>query len=133
MYQVTFTPQSNRASWVFIGLVTDLDNNPIDLTGCSMVFQAQPPRQGSGGHDYPGTSGYYGDECSGTLSASTDNGKITFVDIGKFQWFFTLQDMQALRPGTYQTGLTLTNNDGTQTVQFSVGPLPIVDGVVPSI
>jgi hypothetical protein len=27
--------------------------------------------------------------------------------------------------------LTLTNDDGTQTVQLSVGPLPIIDGVVP--
>lgn len=131
MYQITFPEQSNRASWVFIGLISDLDNNPIDLTGCSMVFQAQPPRQGSS-HDYPGTGGYYGsDECSGTLTASTANGKITFIALGTFRWFFTLQDMQALRPGTYATGLTLTNDDGTQTIQFSVGPLPIVDGVVP--
>ena len=40
--------------------------------------------------------------------------------------------MEGLSPGTYDTGLTLTNNDGTQTLQLSVGPLPIVDGVVPA-
>jgi hypothetical protein len=39
--------------------------------------------------------------------------------------------MHGLEPGTYDTGLTLTNDDGTQTIQLSVGPLPIVDGVVP--
>ena len=128
MYQVTFPPQSNRASWVFIGLISDLDNNPIDLTGCSMVFQISPPRSsGSGGYgDY-----YDGNTAQGALSASTDNGKITFVDIGTFRWFFTLDDMRSLCPGTYATGLTLTNDDGTQTVQLSVGPLAIVDGVVP--
>jgi hypothetical protein len=39
--------------------------------------------------------------------------------------------MRGFCAGTYQTGLTLTNDDGTQTVQLSVGPLPIVDGVTP--
>ena len=121
MYQVTFPPQSNRASWVFIGLISDLDNNPIDLTGCSMVFQISPPRR----------EGRYTDSsANGSLTASTDNGKLTFVDTGTFRWFFTLDDMRSLCPGTYDTGLTLTNDDGTQTVQLSVGPLAIVDGVV---
>jgi len=113
MYQVTFPPQSNRASWVFIGLVTDLDDNPIDLSACSMVFAIRDKK-----------SGY----C---LEASTDNGKLTIVDLGRFRWFFTLEEMQGFYPGQYDTGLTLTNDDRTQTVQLSVGPLPIVDGVVP--
>jgi hypothetical protein len=39
--------------------------------------------------------------------------------------------MHGLEAGTFNTGLTLTNNDGTQTIQLSVGPLPIVDGIVP--
>jgi hypothetical protein len=39
--------------------------------------------------------------------------------------------MRGLEAGTYDTGMTLTNDDGTQTIQLSVGPLPIVDGVVP--
>jgi hypothetical protein len=124
MYQVTFPRQSNRASWVFIGLISDLDNNPIDLTGCSMVFQISPPRRDGSRYDDTSTA-------QGSLTASTDNGKLTFVDIGTFRWFFTLDDMRSLCPGTYDTGLTLTNDDGTQTVQFSVGPLAIVDGVVP--
>lgn len=113
MYQVTFPPQSNRASWVFIGLVTDLNDQPIDLTGCKLVFQIRDPNGGAG------------------LMASTDNGKLTIVDLGTFRWFFTLQDMQALRAGQYNTGLALTNDDGTQTVQLSIGPLAIVDGEVP--
>jgi hypothetical protein len=127
MYHVTFPPQSNRASWVFIGQITDLDDNLIDLSACSLVFQVSPPQRSS-------SSGYgYGDrgEASGSLSASTDNGKLTIVSLGTFRWFFTLQDMKSLCAGTYDTGLTLTNDDGTQTIQLSVGPLPIVDGVVP--
>jgi hypothetical protein len=116
MYQVTFPPQSNRASWVFIGQVTDLDDNPIDLTGLPMVFAITDVVNGNGGQ----------------LIASTDNGKLTIVGPGTFRWFFTLDDMQGLCPGQHQTGLTLTNDDGTQTVQLSVGPLNIVDGVVPA-
>ena len=112
MYHVTFPAQSNRASWVFIGLVTDLDDNPIDLSLCSMVFAIR-------------------NKNGAMLEASTDNGKLTIVDLGRFRWFFTLDEMRSLCVGTYDTGLTLTNDDGTQTVQLSVGPLPIVDGVVP--
>ena len=114
MYQVTFPAQSNRASWVFIGQITDLDDNPIDLTGLPMVFQIRDK-----------------DGCP-RLMASTDNGKISIIALGTFRWFFTLQDMQRLGPGQYDTGLTLANDDGTQTVQLSVGPLPVVDGVVPT-
>ena len=126
MYHVQFPPQSNRASWIFIGQITDLDDNPIDISACSMVFQISPPTQ-------EGSAGYAqaSQNVGGSLIASTDNGKLTVIDIGKFQWFFTLQDMSCLNSGTYRTGLTLTNDDGTQTVQFSVGPLPITDGVVP--
>ena len=124
MYHVAFPPQSNRASWVFIGLISDLDNNPIDLTACSLVFQISPPRRDGSG---------YGDNSNarGSLTASTNNGKMTIIDLGTFRWFFTLDEMRGLCPGTYDTGLTLTNDDGTQTVQLSVGPLPITDGVVP--
>ena len=65
------------------------------------------------------------------LVASTDNGKITYVDIGTFRWFFTKDEMGSLCAETYDTGLTLTNDDGTQTIQLSVGPLPIIDGNMP--
>jgi len=114
MYHVTFPPQSNKASWPFVGMVTDLEGNPIDLAGCSMTFAIN--EKNNGGQ---------------RLVASTANGKISFPDVGYFRWFFTVGDMGNLHPGTYETGLTLTNDDGTQTVQLSVGPLPIVDGVVP--
>lgn len=113
MYHVQFPPQSNRASWVFIGLVTDLDDNPIDLSLCKMVF-ATRAKNGV------------------QLVASTDNGKLTIVGLGTFRWFFTLQEMQGLCAGQCDTGLTLWNDDRTQTVQLSVGPLNIVDGVVPT-
>jgi hypothetical protein len=113
MYHITFNPQSNRASWIALGLVTDLDDNPVDISHCSMVFEV---------NDSQGWS---------RLMASTANGKITYPDVGVFRWAFSRDEMHGLEPGTYRTGLTITNDDGTQTTQLSVGPLPIVDGVVP--
>lgn len=125
MYHVAFAQQSNRASWLFNGLVTDLDNNPIDLTGCSLEFVARMKRRG----------GFYGDGFNsdyggGCLAASTDIGNLTITGLGMFQWFFTRDQMRSLCPGTYDTGLTLTSSDGTETVQLAIGPLAIVDGVV---
>ena len=126
MYHVTFPAQSNRASWVFVGQITDLDDNPIDISACSMVFQISPPTQ-------EGSAGYAqaNQNVGGSLTASTDNGKLTVIDIGKFQWFFTVDDMRCLNSGTYKTGLVIWQNDNPSDVrQLGVGPLPIVDGVV---
>jgi hypothetical protein len=110
MYYVSFPAQSRDASWAFIGQITDLDDNPIDLTGLSLAFSIRDKRGGV------------------RLQASTDDGSITVLDLGVFRWFFTLQQMQGLPCETYQTGFTATTADGTQTVQFFVGPLPIVTG-----
>jgi hypothetical protein len=110
MYHVSFPAQSRDASWAFIGQITDLDDNPIDLTGVTLVFSIRDKRGGI------------------RMQASTADGSITILDIGTFRWFFTLQQMQTLRNETYQTGMTATTADGTQTVQFFVGPLPIVSG-----
>jgi len=126
MYHISFPQRSNRASWVFIGLITDLNDNPIDLTGCSMLFEVRERVD-------PYLGGVWGCGSYGrcVLEASTDNGKITFIQLGTFRWYFSPTDMRTLRPGTYDTGLTLTSADGSQVAQLSIGPLPIVDGVVP--
>ena len=94
-------------------MFTDLDDNPIDLSACWLRFYVRAPN-------------------GGQLDASTDNGKLTIVGLGTFRWFFTLEDMQGLCPGTCETGFILKNDDRTQTIQLSVGPLAIVDGVVPA-
>jgi len=112
MYSVLFSPQSNKASWEFYGELTDPQGVPVDLTGCTMVFAVNGKNSGRQ-----------------HLVASTDNGKITFPDTGIFRWFFERGEMGGLCAGTYETGLTIAND--TQTMQLSVGPLPITDGVVP--
>jgi hypothetical protein len=112
MYLIQFPQQSNRASWPFVVLMTDLQDVPIDITGYSLVFSICK------------------NGCP-LLTASTDEGNLTILDVGTFRWNFTVQQMSSLCRGTYDTGLTLTTPDGSQTVQLSVGPLPIIDGNVP--
>ena len=117
MYLIQFPQLSNRASWPFVVLMTDLNNVPIDLTGYSMVFAIKGPNGGPV-----------------LLTATTDKGNLTIYGAsnpGMFRWNFTVQEMATLCRETYDTGLTLSLPDGSQTVQLSVGPLPIIDGNVP--
>jgi hypothetical protein len=95
-------------------MITDLSDNPIDISACSMTFAIREQKN-----------------RGQRLLASTDNGKITYPSLGVFRWFFAEDEMGSLNAMTYDTGLTLTNVDGTQTIQLSVGSLPIVDGIVP--
>jgi hypothetical protein len=113
MYHIAFPPRTNRESFIYLGEIIDLDDNPVDLTGCSIVFQI---------------SDKFGCQY---LRASTDDGNITIIGVGTFRVAFTRDQMKTLCPGTYITGLALTNADDTQTVQLAVGPLPIIDGIVP--
>jgi hypothetical protein len=116
MYEMHLPAKTNRESWVLVALITDLNDNPIDITGCSLVFRARPPNN------------IYGPD----LLASTANGKLLISDQrGQFQFGFSRDEMHGLCPGTYDTGLTLTSADGVQTMQLTFGPLPIIDGVVP--
>lgn len=112
MFQISFPPTSNRATWIFTGAVLDAsDNSLLDLSGLTLVFEVV---------DQNG--------CQ-RLLATTGNGKLTVIDTGLFRWEFSKTEMEMLCAGTYQTGMTMANAD--QTSQLSVGPLPIIDGNVP--
>lgn len=110
MYLISFPAQSRDASWAFTGMITDIYDNPLDLTGLTLNFSIVDKR------GWP------------RLTASTVDGSITVLDIGVFRWFFNLQQMQMLRAETHQTGFTITTADGSQTVPFFRGPLPIITG-----
>jgi hypothetical protein len=112
MYHITFPQQSNRAGWIFVGQISDLNDNLLDLSSLSLEFAVRDK-----------------DGCQ-RLFASTDNGKMTVIGLGLFRWAFTKNEMRGLCRGTYDTGMTMADaND--QTVQLSVGPLPIIDGNTP--
>lgn len=112
MFQIAFPPTSNRASWIFTGQINDANTNDlIDLSSLTFVFDVM---------DQNG--------CV-LLSATTANGKFTIIATGVFRWAFTESEMSKLCAGTYRTGFTMSNSD-PQTIQLSVGSLPIVDGNV---
>lgn len=112
MYQILFPQTSNDATWIFTGQIKDASTGELlDLSDLSFVFSVEDQNN-----------------CS-KLVASTANGKFTILSLGIFRWEFTRDEMRSLCPGTYDTGLTMSND--TQTTQLSVGSLPIVDGNMP--
>jgi hypothetical protein len=66
---------------------------------------------------------------SAELTATNDDG-IEIVDEGEgqFELAFTVAQMRTLCPMTYECGITITQND--ETVQYFIGTLPVLDGIV---
>lgn len=105
-------PVSNRESFQLIRQIIDTETGEaIDLTGATIVFELT--RQ---------------DCCSPALSATTDNGAVTFPDNFTYQIDFTLAQMRTLCPETYKVGLTFERDD--QTTEIIIGTLPILAGNV---
>ena len=121
MYAGPLDPVSNRQDWQFIRQVVD-DNtgDPVDLSAASVTFEvrARADDQHANAQGSP----------NATLSATTANGKILIVDNGTFRVWFPLADMQALAPGYYDAGCTITVNGITE--QLLSATLPVVDGIV---
>jgi hypothetical protein len=112
MYFGTFPAASNRQSWSRSFEVVDADTDAdIDLSGASIVFEIRDPRN-----------------LLTILSATTTNGKAVISDIGVFTVSFSLSDMQTLYPLTYEVGCAVTING--ETMQYIIGTLPILDGIV---
>lgn len=105
-------PLSNRESLQLIRQIIDTETGEaIDLTGASIVFEIR--RSGA---------------CSPVLSASTDNGKITFPDVYTYQIDIAVAEMRTLCPETYEIGLTFERDD--QTTEIIIGTLPVLAGNV---
>lgn len=111
MLEVMLPRVSNRASWSdVIELLDDETNELIDLSAASIVIEVM-------------------DDCGRTvLSATTDNGKVVVVDIGRAQFSFAREEMATLCLGTYRVGATVTTGDETNQIFF--GTMPVIDGVV---
>ena len=109
-------PQSNRADWIECIEFKDDDANQdgenelIDLTGSTIVITVRDE-----------------DGCQ-VLNASTTDGSIVIVSLGLAEYTFPRSSMTNLRPDTYEVGGTLER--GGETMQFLIGTVPIVDGVV---
>lgn len=110
MNVIKFAPHSNRADFSESWQALDENNDPIDLTGATIVFRAQDKNS------------------SDVLSGSTTGGEIT-ISTTTFTLAFAVADVSDIDPGEYEVGCTIEIDDFV--TQFFVGTLPIVDGVVP--
>lgn len=113
MYIATLPPVSNRATWIEAVELTDQETGDlIDLTDCSIEVQVRTQD----------------DSQTTVLSASTDDGDVTIVDTGVFQFEFSATEMAALAPDSYDIGAIITR-DG-ETAQIVIGTIPVLEGVV---
>ena len=112
MYDIQFFC-TNSAGWAAaIELIDDETDLPLDVEP-GAVFELAV----KGPHGSP------------NLTASTDAGTIERPSPNVVQWRFTPERMTGLCAGnTYRVGLTAT--DSTGTVQFILGTLAVLDGVV---
>lgn len=112
--QATFDPVSNKETWVEAVQFFDQETNEtLDLEGNvdAVTITVREP----GGRSQV---------LTGTLADST----VSVLPDGVIQWEFSADQMGALCNRTYDVGAILTK-DG-QTVQFILGTLPVLDGVV---
>jgi hypothetical protein len=63
------------------------------------------------------------------LSATTTNGKVSFVGDGTFRVDFTTGEMNMLSADTYEIGCTVKNGSADP-VQFIIGAIAVFDGIV---
>ena len=117
MIQARFKPVTNQSDWATSIQFNDkATGTPIDITGDDMPLSFALALQLVGERNMP------------ALTGGTATGELTLPSLGILQIFFPAARMQALAPGSYDIGLTVTN--GVNTVQILLGRLPIVDGIV---
>lgn len=112
MTDIRFPRASNRADWRFWLKNTDPTNGSlIDIPVSQVTLQVQRR-----------------DRCGPVLSAAPGDGKITSPEAGVLEVRFPASEMRNLCADTYEVGAIIS--DGTDTAQFILGTVPVVDGVV---
>lgn len=112
--QATFDPVSNKETWVEAVQFFDQETSEtLDLEGNVDAVTIAIREQGTKSQ-----------VLSGTLADET----VEILPDGVIQWEFSDDQMGSLCNRTYDIGATL-EKDG-QTVQFILGTLPVLDGVV---
>lgn len=110
MNEVKLGALSNREDYIESFEAIDENDDAIDLTGATIVYEIADPRGGSA-----------------VLSATTGNGDIV-ITTTSFTVTFLVGRVSDLEPKDYNVGCTILLNGVT--TQFFVGTLPVVDGVV---
>lgn len=113
MFQGTLDPISNRADWFgTIELINDDTGEVLEnLDGISVKIEVRDDDR-----SYP------------LLTASTADGRVTFLGGGVIQWHFPPSFLRNICAGSYDLGVIISR-DGI-TVQQLIATLPIIDGVV---
>lgn len=115
MISCSLSPVSNRETLnIQIELRDEETDELIDVSDVSEVIIAIASRSAS--------------SSTPALSARLSSGQITQPELGIFECSFSADRMRSLCTGTYDIGGTLTK-DG-ETVQFLLGTLPVLDGVI---
>lgn len=128
-----FPPITNRESVTLSFYFTDDDTGEaVDLTGFTFVFEMRyrMPTQnvvGSGYSPYYDIGNY---DNSGPVVRRTSSDGIEIVDVGRIEIDIPLATMRSLSPGTYEVGMTVTNDDATQTQQILIGTQAVLFGGV---
>lgn len=132
MFHAKLKEVSNQGDWaVPIQFIDRATGQLVDLTGDTFTL-AVVPCAPSPGSTYRGWYGYgAGRSWSGRtpiLTGSTETGELKITGPGMLYVRFPADQMRSVPPGMYRVGLTCTN--GSQTVQVTVGYLPVRDGIV---
>jgi hypothetical protein len=109
--EIKIGPVSNRADYSESWQAIDENDDAIDLTGATIVFEIVDP------------------QCSGNslISATTANGKVT-ISTTTFTVAIARSELTSRDPKNYRVGCTIEQDDFTE--QFFVGDFPIYDGIV---
>lgn len=113
MFMGSLPVASNRATYQQdFQLYDDEDGEGISLASATITLEVHKP-----------------DCSSAELSATIGSGiVVTDETEGQFELTFTATQMRTLDAVTYEVGLTITQAD--ETVQYLIGTLPVLDGIV---
>ena len=103
--------QSNRATWRDIIEITDSETGDlIDLTGARITMTLCGER-------------------GNKLTASTDDGSINVIELGKAEFVFTKEEMASLCAGSYSIGARVQRETDGDVEQLLEGSVYIYEGV----
>jgi hypothetical protein len=122
MFIANFPAITTASDWSDAVQITDSETGePVDLTGCTIVVSVARRRKSSG-------NWWFGNRP--LLTATTDDGSVTIVDLGIFAVTFPVATRGGvLTPGVYEVGATISQSG--EVIQLLLGTISVLDGIVP--
>jgi hypothetical protein len=122
MFIANFQAITTASDWNDAVQITDSETGePVDLTGCTIVISVARRRKSSG-------NWWWGNRP--LLTATTDDGTVSIVDLGIFAFTFPVATRSGvLAPGVYEVGATISQSG--EVIQLLLGTISVLDGIVP--